>query len=102
VAELVSAVRYVHDAGYGESMKDLTILVGAPEGVEIEGAVVVIGECSAVYEESGPMALGCPPAEDDVLTVICDAIGADASLVMTVRDENRRRMWDATSENVKG
>ena len=101
VAELVSAVRYVHDAGYGESMKDLTILVGAPEDVEIEGAVVVIGECSSVHEETGPMASGCPPAEDDVLTVICDAIGADASLVMTVRDENRRRMWDSTSELVR-
>jgi len=102
VAELVSAIRYMHDAGYGEQMRDLTIVVGAPEDIELEGNVVVIGECSQEYEESGPFAPACPPAEDDVLTAICEAVGADASLVMTVRDENRRRMWESTSQNVMG
>jgi uncharacterized protein (DUF362 family) len=102
VAELVSAIRYMHDAGYGEQMRDLTIVVGAPEDIELEGNVVVIGECSQEYEESGSFAPACPPAEDDVLTSICEAVGADASLVMTVRDENRRRMWESTSQNVTG
>jgi uncharacterized protein (DUF362 family) len=102
VAELVSAVRYLHDAGYGERMKNLTIVVGAPEDVEIEGLVAVIGECSDAWEECGPMAAGCPPAEDDVLSAICDAIGADVSLVMSVRDENRHRMWDSTCGLVTG
>lgn len=96
VAELVSALRYIKDAGYGERMKGLSIVVGAPEDVEINGPVVVIGECSGEYEECGPIALGCPPAEDDVLEAICQAIGADVSLVMALRDENRRRMWDST------
>jgi len=98
VAELVSAVRYVHDAGYGERMKGLSILVGAPEEIELDGPAVIIGECSRDYEECGPIASGCPPAEDDVLEAICDAIGADASLVMSLRDENRRQIWDSTSE----
>ena len=100
VAELVSAIRYLHDAGYGERMKELTIVVGAPEEAELSGKVVVVGECSAEYEECGPMALGCPPAEDDVLTALCEAVGADESLVMSLRDENRRRMWDETSHLV--
>lgn len=98
VAELVSALRYVHDAGYGERMKGLSILVGAPEDIELEGPAVVVGGCSDQYEGCGPMASGCPPAEDDVLEAICEAIGADVSLVMSLRDETRRRMWDATSE----
>lgn len=102
VAELVSAIRYMHDAGYGEQMRDLTIVVGAPEDIELEGKVVVIGECSQDYEDAGPFAPACPPAEDDVLTAICDAVGADASLVMTVRDENRRRMWDSTVQKITG
>lgn len=100
VAELVSAVRYMYDAGYGERMKELTIVVGAPEDVEVEGLVAVIGECSQDYEQCGVMASGCPPAEDDVLAAICEAIGADVSLVMSVRDENRRSMWDSTSDLV--
>ncbi len=100
LAELVSSILHIHNAGYGEQMKDLTILVGAPEDVEVEGNVVVVGECSQDYEQCGSMALGCPPAEDDVLIAMCDAIGADSSLVMAVRDENRRVMWDATIDKV--
>ena len=102
VAELVSAIRYMHDAGYGERMKNLTIVVGAPEEVEVVGEVVVIGECSDAYSECGAVAASCPPAEDDVLSAICEAIGADVSLVMAVRDENRRAMWDSTSHLVTG
>lgn len=102
LAELVSSILHIHNAGYGERMKDLTILVGAPEDIEVEGNVVVIGECSEEYEECGPMALGCPPAEDDVLIAVCEAIGADSSLVMAVRDDNRRAMWDETIDKVTG
>ncbi len=97
VAELVSALRYMHDAGYGERMKQVTIVVGGPEDVEIEGPAVVIGQCCEAFEDCGPFAFGCPPAEDDVLTAMCEAVGADASLVMSLRDENRRRMWDESS-----
>jgi uncharacterized protein (DUF362 family) len=97
VAELVSALRYMHDAGYGERMKQVTIVVGGPEDVEIEGPVVVIGQCCEAFEDFGPLAFGCPPAEDDVINAMCEAIGADASLVMSLRDENRRRMWEESS-----
>lgn len=101
VAELVSALRYVHDAGYGERMKGLTIVVGAPEEVEVEGPVVIIGECSSECQDLGPVAPGCPPAEDDVLEAICEAVGADASLVASLRDETRQNLWDSTSELVR-
>ncbi len=97
VAELVTAIRYVHDAGYGERLKEVTIVAGDPEEVNATGKIVVIGECSEVYEGSGPMASGCPPAEDDVVIALCEACGADPSLVLSVRDENRRNMWESTS-----
>jgi uncharacterized protein (DUF362 family) len=100
VAELVSSIRYMHDAGYEERMKQITIVVGGPEEIEVEGELVVIGGCSEAYENHGPMARGCPPAEDDVLGALCEAVGADLSLVMALRDENRRQMWDSTSHLV--
>jgi uncharacterized protein (DUF362 family) len=103
VAELVSALTYMHKAGYGEQMKGLTIVVGEPEeDVELQGNVVVVGECSAAFEDAGPLAPGCPPAEDDVLMATCDAVGADYSLVMAVRDEKRREMWESTLDKVTG
>ncbi len=101
VAELVSALSYMHQAGYGEQMKGLTLVVGEPEeDIELEGNVAVIGGCSEAFEEAGPLAPGCPPAEDDVLAAICDAVGADCSLVMAVRDGKRREMWDSTIDKV--
>jgi len=81
-------------------MKQITIVVGGPEEVDVEGELVVIGGCSEAYEDHGPMARGCPPAEDDVLGVLCEVVGADLSLVMSLRDENRRQMWDSTSHLV--
>lgn len=97
VAELVTAIRYVHDAGYGERLKDVMIVVGDPEEMGAADKVAIIGECSEAYEGSGPMASGCPPAEDDVVIALCEACGADPSLVLSVRDENRRTMWESTS-----
>jgi len=98
VAELVTAIRYVHDAGYGERMKGLSIVVGAPEEFEVSGKVAVVGECSETYEGYGPMAPGCPPAEDDVVTALCEACDADPSLVLSLRDENRCSMWESTQD----
>ncbi len=102
VAELVSAIRYLRDAGYGERLKQITIVVGGPDELSVEGNLAVIGDCCGAYEEHGSMARGCPPAEDDVLIALCEAVGAEPSLVMSLRDENRRRMWDDTSHLVGG
>ncbi len=101
VAELVSALKHVKGAGYGDRMKGLTVIVGNPEEVEATDRMVVIGGCSEELEEYGPLASGCPPAEDDVIEAFCEAIGADASLVMSVRDETRQRMWDESSHLVR-
>lgn len=96
VAELVSALRHVKGAGYGELMKGLTIVVGNPEEVEASEKMVVIGGCSEALEEFGPLAVGCPPAEDAVIEAMCEAIGADSSLVMSIRDDTRQQLWDDT------
>jgi len=102
VAELVSALRHIKGAGYGDHMKGLTVVVGSPdpENVEVVDKMVVIGGCSEALSECGPCATGCPPAEDDVIDAFCQAIGADTSLVMSVRDDTRQRMWDETSHFV--
>ncbi len=101
VAELVTAIRYVHEAGYGERLKDITIVVGNPEEVEVSGTIAVVGDCSEAHEGRGPMASSCPPAEDDVVAALCEACGADPSLVLSLRDENRRTMWDSTSHLIE-
>jgi len=96
VAELVSALRHMKGAGYEKHMDGLTIVVGNPEEYEVTGKVAVIGGCSEDVDESWPTATGCPPAEDDVFAALCDACGAELSLVLSVRDEFRREAWEST------
>ncbi len=102
VAELVTALRYLHESGYGERAKGLTIVVGVPEESEISGKCAVIGACSDEQAGDIAMASGCPPAEDDVVIALCEACDADPSLVLSVRDENRRQMWESTSDLIRG
>ena len=96
VAELVSALRHVKNAGYEANLDGLTIVVGNPEEYEVTGKVAVIGGCTEDADEDWPKATGCPPAEDDVFAAICDACGAELSLVLSIRDETRRQVWDST------
>jgi len=96
VAELVSALRHLKLAGYETQMNGLTILAGNPTEFEASGKIAVIGGCSEELEEMGPMASGCPPTEDDVLEAICEACGAEPSLVMSIRDETRRQVWESS------
>ena len=82
--------------GYEKHMDGLTIVVGNPEEYEVGGKVAVIGGCTEDVEENWPMATGCPPAEDDVFAALCEACGAELSLVLSVRDEFRRDNWEST------
>ncbi len=95
VAELVSALNHIRDAGYGERLKGLTLVLGGPEEeFERTEKMAFIGECSVDLAEGAPGIGGCPPDEDGVFEAICAACGADLPLVLSVRDETRRRKWD--------
>jgi len=96
VAELVSALRHMKGAGYEAHMDGLTIVVGNPVEFEASGKVAVIGGCTDELSEDWPVASGCPPAEDDVFEALCQACGAELSLVLSVRDEFRREKWEST------
>jgi hypothetical protein len=96
VAELVSALNHIRKAGYGERLKGLTLVLGGAEDFEPSPKMAFIGECSAELAEDFPCALGCPPEEDSVFEAICEACGADLSLVMSLRDEARRAIWEST------
>ena len=98
IAELESALRYLKEAGYEQEMNGLTILVGAPGEFDGGDKVAVIGECSADINDGWPMAPGCPPSEEDVIEALCAACGADPALVMSVRDDVRREMWDSSKD----
>ena len=98
IAELETALRYLKKAGYEQEMNGLTILVGAPEEFDVGDKVAVIGECSADINSDWPMAPGCPPAEEDVIEALCAACDADPALVMSVRDDARREMWDSSRD----
>jgi hypothetical protein len=96
VAELASALRHIKGAGYEAHLDGLTIIVGNPEEYEVSGKVAVIGGCTEDADDGWPTATGCPPAEDDVFAAICEACGAELSLVLSIRDETRRQVWDST------
>ncbi|MBN1855699.1 MAG: DUF362 domain-containing protein [Dehalococcoidia bacterium] len=98
IAELLSALKHLKQAGYEAEMKGLKILVGNPTEFEPGDKMVVIGGCSEELEDVGHVASGCPPNEDDVLEAICEACGAEPSLVMSIRDETRRKIWDSTRD----
>ncbi len=98
IAELESALRYLKASGYEQEMNGLTIVIGAPEEFDAGDKVAVIGECSADIDNDWPTATGCPPTEEDVIEALCAACDADPALVMCVRDDARREMWDSTRD----
>jgi len=101
MSELETALRHLKGAGYEQAMNGLTILVGAPGEFNDGDKVAVIGECSAEINNGWPAATGCPPSEDDVIEALCAACGADPALVMSVRDDTRREVWDSSRDLIE-
>jgi uncharacterized protein (DUF362 family) len=94
--ELVSAITYVKEAGFGQTMEGLTIVVGNPQEPATASKTAILGKCAEYLAHLGPYAKGCPPKEDDMIRALCQACAANAEIVMTTRDQMRHRLWESS------
>jgi len=95
-SELVTALRHLDQAGYSPEMAGLHVVIGEVDNVEVVPRLALLGKCTRNHAGSGVQAAGCPPREDEVIRVICQACGADVARVLEVRDRSRREAWEAT------
>ncbi len=95
--ELVSAITYMKQAGYGDSMKGLTVVIGDAADVKAEGKLVALGKCAAGVAGADTHVPGCPPKEDAMIRALCDVCDADPEVVMATMSEARKKLWDDSS-----
>jgi uncharacterized protein (DUF362 family) len=99
--ELVSAITYMKESGYGDRLEDLCIIIGNPIEPKVSGKAAVLGKCAKEFQHLGYYAAGCPPKEEDMIRALCEACAADEKLVIATRDEARRRLWKSSDELLK-
>ena len=95
--ELVSAITYMKQAGYGEQMKGLTVAIGNAAGVDAKGKLVALGKCAADVQGADAYVKGCPPKEDAMVRAIAEVCGADPEAVMATMAQARKKLWDSSS-----
>jgi len=99
--ELVSAIIYMKEAGYGKGLEDLAVIIGSPSGPKVTGKVAVLGKCAKDFKDLGHYAAGCPPKEQDMISALCGACAADYKHVIATRDEARHKLWGSSSPLLK-
>ncbi len=99
--ELVSAIIYMKEAGYGEELKGLDAIIGNPEDPETSEKTAVFGKCAKEFAELGEYAGGCPPKEKDMIRALCELCSADFERVIATRDEARHNLWDSSKNLLK-
>jgi uncharacterized protein (DUF362 family) len=84
MGEMESTFLYLNKAGYGERLKDLTMIMGTPDEDAIPsltGTPVIVGKCPRQYRELGVWVPGCPPHGIKIADAICEALGLDKGRV---------------------
>ncbi|MBN1151813.1 MAG: DUF362 domain-containing protein [Dehalococcoidia bacterium] len=95
--ELVSAITYMKQAGYGEQMKGLTVVIGNAADAGAADKVVALGKCAADLKGATAYVPGCPPKEDAMVRAIAEVCGADSETVMATMAESRKKLWETSS-----
>jgi len=95
--ELVSAITYMKEAGYGEQMRGLTVVIGNASDAGATEKVVALGKCASDLKGADAYVRGCPPKEDAMVRAIAEVCGADADAVMATMAEARKKLWDKSS-----
>ncbi len=96
--ELVSAITYMKQAGYGEQMTGLTVVIGNVDEAGAKDKLVALGKCAAELPGASAYVPGCPPKEAEMVRAIAEVCGADPEAVMTTMAEARKKLWDASSD----
>ena len=99
--ELVSAITYMKQAGYGEQMQGLTVVVGNAPDAGTTGKVVALGKCTAGLRGTVAHVPGCPPKEAEMVAAIAQVCGADPEAVMVEMEQARKKLWAASSTNLE-
>ena len=84
-------------AGYGDRMKDLTVVIGNATDVESSGKMVALGKCAAGLSAADKHVPGCPPKEDAMIRALCEVCEADPAVVIATMAEARKKLWDDSS-----
>jgi uncharacterized protein (DUF362 family) len=95
--ELVSAVIYMKEAGYGKELEDLTVIIGNPSRPKVTDKAAVLGKCAKDFKHLGHYAAGCPPKEKDMIYALCGVCAADYKQVIATRDEARHKLWESSN-----
>jgi len=99
--ELVSAITYMKQAGYGEQMKGLTVVIGNPDEVNATEKMVALGKCAAGVAGADVYVPGCPPKEDVMVRAIAELCGVDSQSVIATMAESRKTLWETSSSALK-
>ena len=86
MGEVVSTFVYLREAGYGDRLADLTLIMGTPVGVASLGRTpVIVGRCARAYRNLGVFVPGCPPHGMAITDGACEALDIDVDVVHRVR-----------------
>jgi hypothetical protein len=82
MGEMVSTFIYLKEAGFGDRLADLTLIMGTPDELpEMCGTPVVVGKCARAYRHRGVYVPGCPPHGIAITDAACEALGLDSKAV---------------------
>ena len=95
--ELMSALFYMKQAGHGDIMEDLNVIIGDPTDPKVTGKVAVLGKCAKDSSHLGPFSAGCPPSEDNMIWALCQVCAIDANQVIAKRNEMRSKIWESSA-----
>ncbi len=99
--ELVSAITYLKQAGYGEQMTGLTVVVGDAADSGAREKVVALGKCAAELPGASAYVPGCPPKEAEMVRTLAEVCGADPETVMATMAQARMKLWNASSDAIE-
>lgn len=99
MGELIGALTHVRHAGFEDTLKGLTVLMGAPIEEEYSREkLFCMGKCCSHLKDQGVWVGGCPPLDETVLEKLAPLCGFDIDQVMHSRDELRKKNWESTRE----
>ena len=82
MGESVSTFIYLNKSGFHDKLRELTIIMGTPEGIPpLRGKPVIIGRCAKEYRNLGLFVPGCPPHGMKINDAVCQALGVDKKTV---------------------
>lgn len=88
MGEMVSTFIYLNKAGFGDRLKDLTLMLGTLDEVPpTDGPTVVIGKCARAFRKRGIFVSGCPPHGFEITDAACQALGIDKQAVHRAIEE---------------